>query len=153
MHAIEYFSSFNFDFHFIPHPAPSIPEPNVTMPSANVYRLVWNTPNLPGNLEKILVSLEWRIKHSGTIDKEEKEILVGKNINIRTRRGNTFDWKAKVKDVGSKRVLDLLDLFPNTIYKVSIKEGLQVKGGIVWTAETSTEIVTPPGGNLILMKI
>ncbi len=120
------------------------------MPSANVYRLVWNKPNLAGSLAKVLVSLQWKIKHSGKIDQDKKEILViGKDARSRTRRDVTFDWKAEVKDYGSKRVLDLIDLFPNTIYKVSIKEGLEVKGMILWSTESSTEIITPEGGKTI----
>ncbi|CAB3999896.1 receptor-type tyrosine- phosphatase S-like isoform X10, partial [Paramuricea clavata] len=126
--------------------APSIPEPpNVTIPSANVYRLVWNKPNSAGNLVKVLVSLEWRIKHVGKIGQDEKEILVGKNVGSRTRRDITFDWQAEVTDYGSKRALDLMGLFPNTIYKVSIKEGWEGKGEILWSTETSKEIITPEG--------
>ena len=128
--------------------APSIPEPiNVTMPSDNVYQLVWNKPNLAGNLAKVLVSLEWKIIHSGKIGQDAKEILF--RINTRTRRDVMFDWKAEVKDYGSKRVLALTDLFPNTVYKVSINEGHKVEESILWTGETSAEIVTPEGGNVI----
>ena len=112
-----------------------------------MYRLVWNKPNLAGDLAKVLVLLEWKIKHSGKIGRDEKEILV--KTNTRTRRDITFDWKAEIKDYGSKRVLDLIGLFPNTLYKVSIKEGLEVKGEILWSGETSTEIVTPEGGKVI----
>jgi hypothetical protein len=114
-----------------------------------VYRLVWNKPNSAGNLVKVLVSLEWRIKHVGEIGQDEKEILVGKNVRSRTRRDITFDWQAEVKDYGSKRALDLMGLFPNTIYKVSIKEGWEGKGEIFWSTETSKEIITPEGGNII----
>lgn len=108
---------------------------------------MWNKPNLAGNLAKVLVSLEWKIKHLGKIGQDKKEILV--RTNTRTRRDVTFNWKADIKEHGSKRVLHLIDLFPNTIYKVSIKEGLNIKGEILWTGETSTEIVTPEGGKLI----
>lgn len=114
-----------------------------------MYRLVWNKPNSAGNLAKVLVSLEWRIKHVGKIGQDEKEILVGKNVRSRTRRDITFDWQAEVKDYGSKRALDLMGLFPNTIYKVSIKEGWEGKGEIFWSTETSIEIITPEGGNII----
>ena len=126
--------------------APLIAEsPNVTIPYANVYRLLWKKPNLAGNLAKVFVALEWRIKHSRRVGQDAKEIVVGKNIRSRTRRDVRFNWKAEVKDYGSIRALDLIDLFPNTIYKVSIKEGLEVKGELIWSGETSAEIVTPEG--------
>ena len=130
--------------------APLIAEsPNVTIPYANVYRLLWKKTNLAGNLAKVFVALEWRIKHSRRVGQDEKEIVVGKNIRSRTRRDVTFNWKAEVKDYGSIRALDLIDLFPNTIYKVSIKEGLEVKGELIWSGETSAEIVTPEGGKIM----
>jgi hypothetical protein len=44
-----------------------------------------------------------------------------------------------------------MGLFPNTIYKVSIKEGWESKGEILWSTETSKEIITPEGGNIILL--
>ena len=140
-------------FILFPLLVPSVPEPlNVTMQSPNIYRLVWNRPNLVGDLAKVEVSLEWRIKHLGKIDRDKKVIPVGKNFRSRTRRDITFDWKAEVKDYGSKRVLDLMDLFPNTIYKVSVSEGLDIKGKIMWSGAASTKIETPEGGNFKLAE-
>jgi hypothetical protein len=131
--------------------APSIPEsPNVTKLDNNVYRLEWNKPNLAATLAKVLISLKYKIQHSGTVATDEKEIVVGKDTRSRTRRDVVkFDWKAVVKDYGSKRVLDIMDLFPNTVYKVSIKEGFDFKGELFWSAATSAEIVTPEGGKII----
>ena len=134
-------SSFQMNFQ-----APLIAEsPNVTIPYVNVYRLLWKKTNLAGNLAKVFVALEWRIKHSRRVGQDEKEIDIGKNIRSRTRRDVRFNWKAEMKEYGSIRALDLIDLFPNTIYKVSIKEGLEVKGELIWSGETSAEIVTPEG--------
>lgn len=118
------------------------------MLSASDYRLTWNKPNIAGHLVKVLVTLKWKIKYLGKIDEDKREILVRKDTRSRTRRDVKFDWKAKLNKNGSKRVLDLEDLFPNTIFKVTIKEGLQLKGMVFWSKEITKEIITPKGGKV-----
>lgn len=100
-----------------------------------------------GETVKVLVSLEWKIRHTGHYGKQNREIFVGKRLRSRWKREITFDWKAKIKQLSPIRKLELKDLFPNTDYSVSLKEGMEVKSGIFWSNKTKSVVIKTPEGS------
>ena len=126
----------------------SVPRnPKTLKVSTNVYVLEWKKPLRElGKTVKIMIYLEWRMKHSGDHGKEKREITLSKSLRSRGRRDKSFDWRAEMKKMSPVRRLELKDLFPNSVYSISIQEGMRVKNGIRWSGRMeSVRIETPAG--------